>query len=223
MELLAFVPRIHPTHHNVQLSAGRQLHFAGEIEISVGLRQLQRLFDGDLSRPGRIDVAPAIAVTPTPHMTLTDVLPGGAYERPQPVAELAPSRSILLGAGVLLFVAGFLASASGRHPQVSEARIHDSGKRWEQTLARLDDDSKSDDEWSDLLRRCVTWYCVDELGRNPYAWLGETARDQCSSAEPALRARDFFLDVLDQERIDASRRAEYRDRLRNIIGRGQRA
>ena len=72
-----------------------------------------------------------------------------------------------------------------------------------------------DDEWSDLLRRCVTWYCMDELGRNPYAWLGAAA----GGADTPAAAREFFLDVLQQESIDPSRRADYLDRLLGVTGR----
>ncbi len=165
--------------------------------------------------PGKIDVAPAIAVVPESGTTLTDILPGGAYDSPQPVAELAPARSILFAAGALLLLAGFLASERERRPQPLAARSHHSNSRWEQTLARLEDDTMPDDEWSDLLRRCVTWYCMDELGRNPYAWLGAAA----GGADTPAGAREFFLDVLQQESIDPSRRADYLDRLLGVTGR----
>ncbi len=169
--------------------------------------------------PGKIDVAPAIAVIPGSSTTLTDILPGGAYDSPQPVAELAPARSMLLMAGALLVLTGFLASARERQPQTLAARSHDSNSRWELTLARLKDDTMPDDEWSDLLRRCVTWYCMDELGRNPYAWLGAAASDAASSTDTPAGVRDFFLDVLHQESIDPSRRADDLVRLLGVTGR----
>ena len=77
----------------------------------------------------------------------------------------------------------------------------------------------ADDEWSDLLRRCVTWYCMDELGRNPYAWLGATASDAASGTDSPSGLREFFLDVLHQESIDPSRRADFLDRLLGVTGR----
>lgn len=193
--------------------------------------------------PGKIDVAPAIAVIPGSGTTLTDILPGGAYDSPQPIAELAPARSMLLAAGALLLLTGFLASAGERRPQPLAARSRDSNNRWQQTLARLEDDTMPDDEWSDLLRRCITWYCLDEFGRNPYAWLGAEASDTASgaetpegarkfffdawgakagdaasSAETPEDAREFFLDVLQQASIDPSRRADYLDRLLGVTG-----
>ena len=167
--------------------------------------------------PGKIDVAPAVAVTPEPGATITDILPGGAYDSPQPVAELAPARSTLLAAGVLLLVTGFLANKRERRPLA--VRSHDRNARWEHTLVRLTNDTISDDEWSDLLRRCVTWYCMDELGRNPYAWLGATASDAASGTDSPSGLREFFLDVLHQESIDPSRRADFLDRLLGVTGR----
>ncbi len=169
--------------------------------------------------PGKIDVAPAIAVVPESGTTLTDILPGGAYDSLQPVAELAPARSMLLAAGALLLLTGFFASARGRRPQTSAARSHNSDSRWEQTLTRLENDTMPDDEWSDLLRRCVTWYCVDELGQNPYAWLGAAASDAAGAGNTSADAHEFFLDVLHQENIDPSQRADYLDRLLNVTGR----
>lgn len=165
--------------------------------------------------PGKIDVAQAIAVVPESGTTLSDILPGGAYDSPQPVAELAPARSMLIAAGALLLLTGFLASVRERRSQPMTARSHDSNSRWEQTLARLRDDTMPDDEWSDLLRRCVTWYCMDELGRNPYAWLGAAV----GGADTPSGAREFFLDVLQQESIDPTRRADYLDRLLGVTGR----
>ncbi len=159
--------------------------------------------------PGKIDIAPAIPVIPESDATLIDVLPGGAYDSPQPVAELAPTRSMLIAAGALLLLAGFLASERERRPQVSAARAHDSNSRWEQALARLQEDTMPDDEWSDLLRRCLAWYCVDELGQNPYAWLGEAT----NAIDAPAAAREFFLDVLQQKSISSGRRAGYLDRL----------
>lgn len=169
--------------------------------------------------PGNIDIAPAIAVVPESGTTLTDILPGGAYDSPQSVAELAPARSVLLAAGALLLLTGFLASKRERRPQMLAARSRNSDSRWEQTLARLTNDTISDDEWSDLLRRCVAWYCVDELGKNPYAWLGAAASDAASGADTCVDVREFFLDVLHQESIDPSRRADYFERLLGVTGR----
>ena len=167
--------------------------------------------------PGKIDVAPAVAVAPKPGETITDILPGGAYDSPQPVAELAPARSTLLAAGVLLLATGFLASRRELRPLA--IRSHDRDSRWEHTLVRLKEDAVADDEWSDLLRRCVTWYCMDELGQNPYAWLGATASDVASSADTPSALREFFLDVLHQETIEQDRRADYLDRLLGVTGR----
>ena len=169
--------------------------------------------------PGKIDVASAIAVVPDSDATLTDILPGGAYDSLQPIAEVAPARSMLLAAGALLLLTGFLASARERRPPSLAAQSQNSDSRWEQTLASLSGDTMPDDEWSDLLRRCITWYCIDELDRNPYAWLGAAASDAAGDTDTPADVRDFFLDVLHQESIDPGRRADYLDRLLGVTGR----
>lgn len=173
--------------------------------------------------PGSIDVAPAIAVLPTSDTKLTDVIPGGAYDSQQPVAELATVRSLLLVAGALLLLTGLLASAREHRPRTAISRTHDNDSRWEQALAQLRNGTLSDDEWSDLLRRCVTWYCMDDLGRNPYAWLGAAAVDAANHSDPASPARDYFLDVLHQAGIEPNRRADYLDRLLSLTATAQNA
>lgn len=165
--------------------------------------------------PGKIDVASAIAVRPEPGMTIADILPGGAYDRPLAVAELAPARSTLIVAGALLLLAGFLGNARQRQHQPLAARSLESNSRWEQALDRLKNDAMPDDEWCDLLRRCVTWYCMDELGQNPFAWLDKAI----GGGDAQTGASEFFLDILQQESIDTGRRADYLNRLLRVTGR----
>ncbi len=55
---------------------------------------------------------------------------------------------------------------------------------------------------------------MDELGRNPYTWLGAAAQDAASDTPAGVR--DFFLDVLHQESIDPARRTSYLDRLLGV-------
>jgi len=168
--------------------------------------------------PGTLAVASAIAVMPTAGTELTDVLPGGAFAPPEPVAQASAASTLLLAAGALLFATGFFATLRQRHPQRMPVRHHHNDTRWEHAFARLRDDSVPDDEWSDLLRRCLTWYCIDELGRNPYSWLGAAASDAARSAAGASATRDFFLDVLRQENIAREERSAYLDRLQRLTG-----
>lgn len=164
--------------------------------------------------PGTIAVAPAIAVMPQPGTKLADVLPGGAYAEPEPVTAPASASSLLLLAGAALFVTGFFATLRRQHPERAAIRPQHADARWRHALTGLGDAALRDEEWSDLLRRCITWYCMDELGRNPYAWLGAAASDAGDQTGSAMRS--FFIDVLGQEGIDRDRRSEYLDRLQQL-------
>ena len=168
--------------------------------------------------PGTLAVASAIAVMPAPGTELTDVLPGGAFAPPEPVAQSSAASTLLLAAGALLFATGFFATMRQRHPDRVPVRHHHNDTRWEHALTRLRDESVPDAEWSDLLRRCLTWYCMDELGRNPYGWLGAAASDAARSAADASDTRDFFLDVLRQESIARDERRAYLDKLQQLTG-----
>jgi hypothetical protein len=81
--------------------------------------------------------------------------------------------------------------------------------RWEKVLVFAEDKSNelSDEEWSDLLRRCVTWYCMDEYNINPYTWLSDGNSEGESQAVSNLRA--YFFEVLNQEGIDKTLRSDY--------------
>lgn len=168
--------------------------------------------------PGTISIASAIALTPDSDTTLTDVMPGGAYDKLQPVSPLAPARFVLLGLGALILLAGFFANPGANRPRTLLSRSHDADSRWEQSIKALQNDTLSDEEWSDLLRRCITWYCVDELGRNPYAWLGARAGDAAARSDATAGARDYFVDVLHQQSIEPTRRVDYLDRLIALTG-----
>ena len=165
--------------------------------------------------PGKIDLAPAVAIVPESDAKLDDILPGGAYDNQQAIGELAPARSGLFLAAVILLLAAFFARLRGHKPKLLNSRPSESSSRWEKVLARLSDDTISDDEFSDLLRRCITWFCLDELGQNPYTWIGESAGLAISSP----RMHQLFLDVLQQPGIEPGRRASYLDKLSDATGR----
>ena len=61
--------------------------------------------------------------------------------------------------------------------------------RWKVLLQELEDDDAADEKrYFDQLRRCVVWYCTDELDIDPFDWLG--SRDE----EPELQS--LFVDLL---------------------------
>lgn len=168
--------------------------------------------------PGSINVAASIAGEPGPGTQITDVLPGGAYAQPLSIPNVTSASSLLLVAGALLLATGYLASLQKHHPAHVTARPHAASTRWEHALVGLRDESLRDDEWSDRLRRCLTWYCVDELGYNPYAWLGAAASDSAAGDQSQAQWREFFIDVLQQHGIEPARRDEYLDKLMQLTG-----
>jgi len=92
-----------------------------------------------------------------------------------------------------------------------------SGKRWESVLGILQDETRSltDEEWSDLIRRCAVWYCLDEYAFNPYNWL--SFPDTGTTSVPQ-EFRQYFIDVLNEESVDKARRAGLVQRFRQIAG-----
>jgi hypothetical protein len=168
--------------------------------------------------PGSINLAASIAAELSPGTQIADVLPGGAYAQPLSIPNVTSASSLLLVAGALLLATGYLASLQKHHPAHVTARPHAASTRWEHALVGLRDESLRDDEWSDRLRRCLTWYCVDELGYNPYAWLGAAASDSAAGDQSQAQWREFFIDVLQQHGIEPARRDEYLDRLMQLTG-----
>ncbi|MBT8100986.1 MAG: hypothetical protein KJO82_14620 [Gammaproteobacteria bacterium] len=165
--------------------------------------------------PGTVVLASALPVEPGPSDKFADVFPGGAY--PNPIAVEAPGQSatMLLLAGALFLGGGILAGRQVRQPQQLPMRVHRDRRRWETAIAVLADADKADDEWSDLLRRALTWYCLDELDSNPFDWLASETSDSGLPREFEA-AKSLFLDVLQQERIAADRREEFLRKLREL-------
>jgi hypothetical protein len=165
--------------------------------------------------PGHLALAPAVALADKPDPALADVLPGGAWPEALALSSASTTAAVLAGAGLLLLVASTLEAFRRDHGHLPTVRLHHTATRWEHCLAALDEAGLADDEWSDLLRRGLSWYCLDELGTNPCAWLA-AGRPPADPAENAWRA--FFIDVLEQDGAPAQKRAEYLRRFRQLAG-----
>ncbi len=135
-------------------------------------------------------------------------VPGGAYPEPQPIAAREAVGPVMLLAGGLLLASGWLASVRRRPSSaVAMSRTVRLSRRWQRALAALDDAGLSDEEWSDLLRRSVVWYCLDELQRNPYDWLSAEGEQVVDADTGELR--QFFLELLHEVGIEQSRRDDF--------------
>ncbi len=168
--------------------------------------------------PGALTVVPAIGMVPEPGSKLTDILPDGA--RPALLDAGPPSRAgtWLLAAGAALLAASLIANL--RQPQILDIARHRpaADTRWQHALDAALGAGHEGEERADLLRRAVTWYCIDELGRNPFTWLGPGAAKSLP-AEPSLAAwQELFLDVLDEHGFDMAAAEAFAARFRQQTG-----
>ena len=153
--------------------------------------------------PGAVNVTQALPVNMERPGEFKDYFPAGGYPPAQGAGE--PGNGGLWTAffGGLIIISSFAPllareRAAGR-VDVSRA----SSRRWQRALAALEQDGRlSDEEWSDLLRRSLTWYSLDELGENPYDWL----IDGHETGSAPREFRDFFLEVLDREGVAPAER-----------------
>ena len=118
--------------------------------------------------------------------------------------------------GGIIFLLGFfpLLLSKGKSGRMDDPRSIK--HRWERVLVHIKDgDDLSNEEWSDLLRRSVTWYCMDELGVNPYSWLSDGNSHGVGPGNSKFR--DYFIDVLNQEGVDTEQRSEYINRFIELV------
>lgn len=167
--------------------------------------------------PGRIDVVPAIPFEPADSIALEHVIPGGAWPAPRTMERRAGAGAAMGLAGALLLVTAVVAGRRRGSGPSSPGRHAASVSRWERAALELADPALADDTWADLLRRCITWYCQDELGRNPVEWV--RAADAGGDAMMA-DCRALYLDVLAEERIEKERRESFLGRWARVTGRG---
>lgn len=158
--------------------------------------------------PGQIAISPALPIVDGDN-AFSDLFPAGAYPETAGT-ELMPGISwIATFAGLILLAASFGRTAA---PAKTAAVPRTEGvlsTRWQRALAAAEDRSIDDAKRSDLLRRSFTWYCLDEVGENPYRWLQNGAIARAEAACNSENLRGFFLDLLQQERLDVQQFDQY--------------
>jgi hypothetical protein len=88
--------------------------------------------------------------------------------------------------------------------------------RWQQQLQVVRDADIADDaRFLDAMRRCLVWYCNDELQLDPFVWLdlaesGDASDDDRTHAD----LRSLFIDLLHNP---AGQGVEFRRRLETIV------
>jgi len=167
--------------------------------------------------PEKIVVSPSLPSLPEPESDFADYFPSGAY--PEMLLVKTPSYGGLLAlvAGSLLLALGL----GGRFPATGslhgKKKMRPTGSRWERLLLHLRDSSLQDEEWTDGLRRCASWFCLDELGVNPYVWLTDDSSSAEISPASTAGARALFTDIVSQCCIEPENRQEYLARFKQIV------
>jgi len=164
--------------------------------------------------PGGVAVAQTLHIGEEGLEDFAVYFPSGGYPRPLAIESSADTGAWTALLGGLILIAGFAPLLFANKNVTRRVEISGrSSKRWEQALSILRDQTSSmpDEQWADLMRRCTTWYCIDELHFNPYSWLGDDSKASETSSMTAFRS--YFLDLLNQESIEIGRRGDYINRL----------
>lgn len=167
--------------------------------------------------PGTLPLTPAVnAVTGSPD-EFARAFPGGAYQEALPVEDRRGLAFLTGLAGTLILVAGIRRARWRSAPPAAAIQAPRALTRWQAVLAHLEAGELSDDEWADAIRRCITWYCVDELSANPCQWLENGAPGQGRAPASLTGFRTLFIAVLQEERIAPQQRRYWLDRFLRVV------
>ena len=104
----------------------------------------------------------------------------------------------------------------------SDDTAADAVPRWRKQLEKLRAADAGDDaRYLDELRRCLVWYCNDELGVDAFVWLdlaerNDDVREAAEDDASYTGLRDLFIDLLHAPTDEAE---ALRDRLERLIAR----
>jgi hypothetical protein len=166
--------------------------------------------------PGKIVVTPALAALSGHSDGFAGHFPGGAYPAALPVRDRQDAGLLAMFAGILLLAVGVGSGLQTNRTPGHASHTTRPASRWEKALGRLRGGSLPDEQWADMLRRCTTWYCLDELGCNPFVWLNKSDSNETGAPKPMADFRVFFVDVLAEESVAPERRKEFLDRFTRI-------
>ena len=168
-------------------------------------------------RPEKIVVSPSLPSLQEPEADFADYFPSGAYPEMLPVMKPSYGGLLAVVAGSLLLALGFRDRLSARGSLRGMQKSKPAGSRWERLLLHLRDSSLQDDQWSDGLRGCASWFCLDELGVNPYVWLTDDSSNAEISPKSTAAARALFTDIAGQCSIEPENREEYLARFTQMV------
>ena len=144
--------------------------------------------------------------------------PAGGY--PEPMRGRDGTQSAVITAGIALAVltGGLLMWPFRKHRKDAPGAAM---LRWEHQLSRVREaDNVDDARFIDAMRRCLVWYCNDELGIDPFVWLdlaepGDDEPAGSSTAQNHADLRQLFVELLHDP---VGQGAELRTRLEGVIG-----
>ena len=145
--------------------------------------------------------------------------PTGGY--PNPLTGRDGTRASVLTAGIALAI---LIGGLFMWPFRSRAQRGSATEmpRWQKLLQDLrDDDGENEGRFLDSLRRCLVWYCNDELAIDPFVWLDlAEPGDDTHEDEDHVELRAVFVELLHSP---TGRSNELMKKLDDLIGQGGRA
>ena len=157
--------------------------------------------------PEKIAVLPSLPEASTTAARFVEFFPSGAWPEPLAVSihSTGPVFTVIAGALLLLFSFRSEISTSASHLGRQDNRP--TQKRWETLFETLGGDSLDDAQWADALRRCVSWFCLDELDINPYEWVSSYGSINVSQQNSELQT--LFVEVANYGRIDSRSRDRF--------------
>lgn len=167
--------------------------------------------------PGQIMVASAITLgTEGELYRFPKYFPNGAYPDPLPGTDRGSASLGLLGGGLVFLIGGVLMSPFGFMKRKGGVKT---AARWEQVLEQLRAGGYEDETHTlEAIRRCLVWYCTDELEADPFEWLKRpeesngTARDEGGEL---VEYRNLFSDIIISPRGETQALLE---RLEQLVG-----
>ena len=167
--------------------------------------------------PDKIVVSPSLPSLPEPESDFADYFPSGAYPEMLPVETPSYGGLMVLVAGGLLLALGLGDRFSAVGSLNGRQKMRPAGNRWQRLLLHLRDSSLQDEQWTDGLRRCASWFCLDELDVNPYVWLTDDSSSAEISPKSTVSARALFTDIANQDSIEPEHREQYLARFTQIV------
>ena len=169
--------------------------------------------------PGYIIVMQALDVREGPLDDLSAYLGNSGYPAASDLPDTEGAGSWAIVTGSLLFLFSFFPVLFSKQPVRRVEGPRKAQNRWEKVLVALQSQDRdySDEEWSDMLRRCSTWYCVDVLGINPYELMNDEHR--FGETPQITEFREYFMDVLNHDGISPDNQQNYLDTFTKLVER----